>query len=82
MENHHKKLLRENRVTLVQDMDLAYVFDGLVERNIFEPADYEDLKVGSVIICISVVIVTRHSVGSQCDHSVDRVSKHITKYHK
>ncbi|XP_038075142.1 caspase-3-like [Patiria miniata] len=44
MEKQHKAALRTNRVALVQDMDLVYVFDGLVERNIFEPADYEDFK--------------------------------------
>ncbi|XP_022090365.1 caspase-3-like [Acanthaster planci] len=44
MEKHHKEALRKNRVALVQDMNLTYVFDALVERNIFEPADYEDFK--------------------------------------
>nr|ACM46824.1 caspase 3/9 [Patiria pectinifera] len=44
MEEHHKKALRTNRVDLVRDMDLQYVFDGLVQRNIFEPADYEDFE--------------------------------------
>ncbi|XP_071806101.1 caspase-3-like [Asterias amurensis] len=44
MEQAHKDLLRKHRVRLVQDLDIAYVFDGLVEKNIFEPADYEDFE--------------------------------------
>ena len=42
----HRDALRQHRVALVQDMDLAFVFDGLVQRNIFDPADYEDFEVG------------------------------------
>jgi hypothetical protein len=44
MNEDHKNALRTNRTTLVKDMDLRYVFDGLVERNIFEPDDYEDFE--------------------------------------
>ena len=45
MEKHHKKLLRSNRPALVQTLELKYVFDGLVARDIFGPDDYEDFKV-------------------------------------
>ena len=45
MEQAHKDLLRKHRVRLVQDLDVAYVFDGLVQKNIFDPADYEDFEV-------------------------------------